>query len=964
MQVAMLTVDVSLTSVVQSPGVAESQPDTADGLYPADFTRELDAALSKIRALGEDEGRVPVYRAEPSPEPVLGPKQGGEVPVQYLPDLTAARRLDEAIVAGRALSVPADVSSFAAQPLPPPSTTVGAMGVGSTDIASADWVSPNGEGSGEDEEKTDSDEPIAGASSHEALSRPSVTDALSDRSAPGRSVVTPSLDSALNAQIAGATIAEVGKRSAIPARESSAAGLTDTADRTGSLSSSMSTTENSLKLNDAIHRGDLAARSDIPTTELDTARPSQTAIGESSASDRLGSQLLISARAMDARPANALEQASPISSATTSSMPLLDEAQSELTRSTRRDVTDSADSTSIDAGRQREALSRASLRSQNATMIANPLGESRGFVNQVTQDSVDTSVESVDTAVSSIAESIPEVRTVGEDSEHDERYRDNATESQVIASLAIPSMNVIAPRINEARQAPSASESRVDSVSMRATAQGAVPGSVIPSKTTSAISQPSLHSEISGATLLNALNADTALRVSPGTESLSSLAINASASASVTVDTSVSLETSKTLVDVPSAVEGGVVVADANTFETKNPASAVLSVLDSDPQSNEAVFFRSRADLNQLDINEGKKLRPQVLAALGSVIPQPQNEVLVKTDLPLSVLNGESVATIRTDASDITGIFNDGASFLDNINKRTQLLRSSPGLDPGVVSPVGDGMRLSGSALSNADSTAVATYSRHPPTLSDLSKISTASKADKNQSPKNSDVAKSEGMDFEKSDRIDPLKLNQSVSAGNASVTKTKTNLELPKEPVVDQLNATETVVSVETTDGVLNVSDGNKASINNLSTKGPDAAVSSGWQPIRQFVVDVIELAQNGGGRIKLKLTPPEQGELEISLSIDGIGRAHLAVTGAEGVVRDRLESTAESLQRQFSQMGLSLAMDLNSGASRQDRGDSRGDGRPDGFLTSNPYSQTAPTVRSSQRLSPADSGVLHLIA
>jgi len=953
----MLTVDVSLTSVVQNPGVAESQPDTADGLYPLDFTRELDAALSKIRALGEDEGRVALYRAEPSPEPVLGPEHGGEVPVQYLPDLTAAWRLDEAIVAGRALSVPADVRSFAAQPSPPPSATVGAMGVGSTDIASADWVSPTGEGSGEDEEKTDADEPIAGASSHEALSHPSVTDALSDRSAPGRGVVTPSLDSALNAQIAGATIAEVGKRSAIPARESSAAGLTDTADRTGSLSSSMSTTENSLKLNDAIHRGDLAARSDIPTTELDTARLSQTSIGESSASDRLGSQLLTSARAMDAWPANDLEQASPISSATISSMPLLDEAQSELTRGTRRDVTDSADSTSIDAGREREALSRASVRSQNATMIANPLDESFGFANQVTQDSVDT-------AVSSIAESIPEVRTVGEDSEYDERSRDNATESQVIASLAIPSMNVSTPRINEARQAPSASESRVDSVSMRATAQGAVPGSVIPSKTTSAISQPSLHSEISGATLLNALNADTALRVSPDTESLSSLAINASASASVTVDTSVSLETSKTLLGIPSAVEGGVVVADANTFETKNPASAVLSALDSDPQSNEAVFFRSRADLNQRDIDEGNKPRPQVLAALGSVTPQPQNEVLVKTDLPLSVLNGESVATIRTDASDITGIFNDGASFLVNINKRTQLLRSAPGLDPGVVSPAGDGIRLSGSALSKADSTAVVTHSRHLPTQSDFSKISTASKADKNQSPKNSDVAKSAGMDFEKSDRIDPSKLNQSVSAGNASVTKTQTNLELPKEPVVDQLNATETVVSVETTDSVLNVSDGNKASINNLPTKGPDAAVSSGWQPIRQFVVDVIELAQNGGGRIKLKLTPPEQGELEISLSIDGIGRAYLAVTGAEGVVRDRLESTAESLQRQFSQMGLSLAMDLNSGASRQDRGDSRGDGRSDGFLTSNPYSQTAPTVRSSQRLSPADSGTLHLIA
>lgn len=189
-------------------------------------------------------------------------------------------------------------------------------------------------------------------------------------------------------------------------------------------------------------------------------------------------------------------------------------------------------------------------------------------------------------------------------------------------------------------------------------------------------------------------------------------------------------------------------------------------------------------------------------------------------------------------------------------------------------------------------------------------------------------------------------------------------NLELPRESVVDQSNPTETVVSVETSDGALSVSDGSKGPVSIVLTKGPDAAVSSGWQPIRQFVIDVIELAQNGGGRIKLKLTPPEQGELEISLSIDGVGRAHLAVTGAEGVVRDRLESTADSLQRQFSQMGLSLAMDLNSGASQQGRGDSRENGRTDSFLTSNPYSQTSPSVRSSQQLGPAESGVLHLIA
>jgi len=903
----MLTVDVGLTSVVQNPGVAEPQPDTAYGLYPADFSKEIDAALSKIRSLGEDDCRLAPYRAEPSPEPVLGREQGGEVPAQYLPDLTAARLLDEAIVAGRTLSVPADVNSLGAQLLPPLPATDGEMGVGATDAASAGRVNPNGERGGEHEETTDSNELIARA-----------------------------------------TLAETGQRAAMPARESGAAGLTDTSDRTAFLSSSTATTETSVKFGDAIRRRDLAARGDILTTELDTVRPSQTAIGDLSASDRLASKLLTSARATGDRTANDREQPSPLLSETALSMPLLDEAQNELKRGARRDATDSADSTSIDAGREREALSRAGLRSQNATMIANPSDESRGFANQVTQDLVDT-------AVSSITESISEIGTAGEDIADDERSGENATGSQIIASLASPSVNLITPRVNEVREAPSVSDSRVARLSIRATAQGAVPGIDIPSKTPSTTSRPALHHEISGASSHNALNAGAALRRSPGTESLSTLAMNASNSASVTADTSVSLENSKTPSGILRAVEGSVVVADADTFETKNPMSADLSVLNSDPQFAEAVFLRSRPDLNQRDIDEGKKPRPQALADLGSIIPKQQNDVLVKADLPLSILNGESAATIRTDASDITGF---------NATQRMQLLRSSSGLDPRIVDPAGEGMRLSESALSNAAITAVAAHSRNIPTKSNLSNILTSSKADKNESPKNSDFSKSEDMNFENADRIESSNLNQSVSTGSTSITKTKTNLELPKEPVVDQLNTTEEVVSIDASDGVLNVSNGNETSINNISTKGLGAAVSSRQQPIRQFAVDVIELAQNGGGRIKLKLTPPEQGELEINLSIDGVGRAHLVVTGAEGVVRDRLESTADSLQKQFSQMGLSLAMDLNSGASRQDRGDPRGDGRPDGFLTSNPYSQTAPSVRSSQRLSSAGSDVLHLIA
>ena len=106
MQVTMLTVDVSLTNLVQNPGAAEPQADAADSLYPIDFSKELDAALSKIRGLEGDAGIVALSRKEHAPDPAPSPVQEGEVPMQYLPDLRAAKRLDEAIVAGRALLAP------------------------------------------------------------------------------------------------------------------------------------------------------------------------------------------------------------------------------------------------------------------------------------------------------------------------------------------------------------------------------------------------------------------------------------------------------------------------------------------------------------------------------------------------------------------------------------------------------------------------------------------------------------------------------------------------------------------------------------------------------------------------------------------------------------------------------------------------------------------------------------------
>lgn len=301
---------------------------------------------------------------------------------------------------------------------------------------------------------------------------------------------------------------------------------------------------------------------------------------------------------------------------------------------------------------------------------------------------------------------------------------------------------------------------------------------------------------------------------------------------------------------------------------------------------------------------------------------------------------------------------------------QTRLSKSLTAREFDLANRVGEGKRVdrsvmaSGSALPSADLSGVTRDSRSRAVTVSNSSISSVSRADHdNQLRDNKRPDQSKSVGSVKSNRVVQPDVNQVVYSRDSG-SETTLSSEYPKELVIDDLSVTEPVVSIEASDSVVAVSDGNKAPITTVSTKGADTAGPSGWQPIRQFAVEVIELAQNGGGRIKLKLTPPEKGELEISLSIDAIGRAHLAVSGAEGVVRDRLESTADSLQKQFSQMGLSLAMDLNSGATRQDRGDSRGEGRSDGFPTPNPYSQTSPSVRSSQRLSPADSGALHLIA
>lgn len=75
---------------------------------------------------------------------------------------------------------------------------------------------------------------------------------------------------------------------------------------------------------------------------------------------------------------------------------------------------------------------------------------------------------------------------------------------------------------------------------------------------------------------------------------------------------------------------------------------------------------------------------------------------------------------------------------------------------------------------------------------------------------------------------------------------------------------------------------------------------------------VEIMRLAQQGGGQVVMELTPPDQSKFRIDLKIDHQGVASLVVEGASDSTRSRLEQGAEALQQQFSEMGLSLQLDM----------------------------------------------------
>ncbi|QWE19319.1 flagellar hook-length control protein FliK [Polynucleobacter corsicus] len=74
----------------------------------------------------------------------------------------------------------------------------------------------------------------------------------------------------------------------------------------------------------------------------------------------------------------------------------------------------------------------------------------------------------------------------------------------------------------------------------------------------------------------------------------------------------------------------------------------------------------------------------------------------------------------------------------------------------------------------------------------------------------------------------------------------------------------------------------------------------------------EVMRVLKEGGGRVVMEVTPPDQGTIRIDLRLDNQGRAIVVVDGASDSTRTRLEQGSSQLKEQLAQMGLSLSLDM----------------------------------------------------
>lgn len=83
---------------------------------------------------------------------------------------------------------------------------------------------------------------------------------------------------------------------------------------------------------------------------------------------------------------------------------------------------------------------------------------------------------------------------------------------------------------------------------------------------------------------------------------------------------------------------------------------------------------------------------------------------------------------------------------------------------------------------------------------------------------------------------------------------------------------------------------------------------------------VEVMRVLREGGGRVIMELTPPDQGTIQLDLRLDGNGKAYLIVEGASDSTKARLEQGGSQLKEQLAQMGLSLSLDMRDRSGQSD--------------------------------------------
>jgi hypothetical protein len=181
---------------------------------------------------------------------------------------------------------------------------------------------------------------------------------------------------------------------------------------------------------------------------------------------------------------------------------------------------------------------------------------------------------------------------------------------------------------------------------------------------------------------------------------------------------------------------------------------------------------------------------------------------------------------------------------------------------------------------------------------------------------------------------------------GNATIA----NLSTQKSNAIDEFAARKDAAKIEAAENIKVSSGNNGGNIPNagmqtitspfnqelriqqsqtLKLEPQQASLSSG--PLH---LEVMRVLKEGGGRVIMEVTPPDQGSIQLDLRLDGNGRAYLIVEGASDSTKARLEQGGSQLKEQLAQMGLSLSLDMRDRSNQSDQVP---------FALNNPFSNAA---------------------